>query len=77
MEAVEKYRYNARIFMFPTWPEIYQHEEERKQGFDEAVRTYEAMVIAYQECGYQGVEVPKTSVSERADFIVEFSDSPA
>jgi predicted ATPase len=70
MAACQKYRYATRVFLAPPWREIYVTDAERWQSFDEAVRTYELMVEAYQDCGYEVVEIPRVSVESRADFLV-------
>lgn len=67
--ACEKYRYNRMVFIAPPWREIYSTDDERKQSFDEAVRTHEVMVEAYRSCGYQLIELPRVSVEERAEFV--------
>lgn len=46
-------------------------DEERKQNFDLAIRTYEAMICAYEALDYQLVEVPKISIKGRVKFILE------
>jgi predicted ATPase len=70
LDACRKYRYSERVFLAPPWQEIYATDAERKQPYSEAVRTYELMVEAYEDCGYKVVEIPKTSPEMRADFIV-------
>ncbi len=70
-KVIKKYRYNKIVFLFPPWPEIYCHDEERKLPFFEAVETYHSLRSSYQLCGYQTIEVPKTLISERIDFILE------
>ncbi|MBR9884352.1 MAG: AAA family ATPase [Oceanospirillales bacterium] len=63
--------YNQKVFIFPPWESIYENDVERKQDFNEAVATYEAMVRAYEKFGYELVEVPKASVRERAEFVLK------
>jgi predicted ATPase len=70
MAACQRYRYATEVFLAPPWREIYVTDAERWQSFDEAVRTYELMVEAYRDCGYEVVEIPRVSVGERADFLV-------
>lgn len=70
LQACRSYRYGSRVFFAPPWREIYATDDERKQTFDEAVKTYELMVRAYEDCGYEVVEIPKVSAVERADFIL-------
>lgn len=68
--ACENYRYNQIAFIAPPWREIYSTDDERKQSFEEAVRTYEVMQEAYRSCGYQLIELPRVSVEERAEFVI-------
>lgn len=69
--TAEVFRYNRRVVIAPTWPEIFQQDSERKQSLDEAVRTYEAMVAAYSGYGYELVEVPRCTVEEKVRFVIE------
>jgi predicted ATPase len=69
-EAAWSFRYNPRVFIAPPWKEIFAQDGERKQSFDEAVRTYGAMVATYAEYGYETVEIPRATVEERVRFIV-------
>jgi len=69
--AAEIFRYNSRVFIAPPWPDIFTQDEERRQSFDEAVRTYEAMVETYTGYGYTLIEIPRLSVPERVRFILE------
>ncbi len=75
LEACRVYRYAKRVFIAPPWEEIYATDIERKQSYGEAVSTYELMVEAYSDCGYEVVELPKTSPALRADFIVSLLPS--
>lgn len=70
-EAVSHFRYNKTVFLFPPWAEIYVNDSERQQDFAEALKTYHAVKSAYQDCDYFLVEMPKTSVMDRADFIIK------
>jgi len=78
LAACRRHRYGTKVFLAPPWSEIYVTDPERWQDFDEAIRTYELMVTAYRDCGYDVVEIPRVSPRERADFIVEyvFSQEP-
>jgi predicted ATPase len=70
LAACGRYRYAREVFLAPPWQEIYVTDAERWQSFDEAVRTYELMVEAYRDCGYEVVEIPRVKVEGRADFLV-------
>ena len=70
-KAAADFRYHRRVFIAPPWREIYAQDAERKQDFDEAQRTYDAMVEVYTGLGYELVELPRVSVAERVRFVVE------
>jgi predicted ATPase len=69
--AAAVFRYNRQVFVAPTWPEIFEQDEERKQDFDEAVRTCEMMRTVYDAYGYGLIELPRTGVEERLRFVIE------
>ena len=73
MKAATDFRYCRRVFIAPPWREIYAQDAERKQDFDEAQRTYDAMVAVYTGLGYELVELPRVSVEERVAFVVELA----
>ena len=49
---------------------IFTRDAERKQTFEEAGRTCEAMVAGYSSCGYELVVLPLASVGERVRFVL-------
>ncbi|TDC08924.1 ATPase [Nonomuraea longispora] len=71
LAAAGTFRYHRRVFAAPPWPEIYEHDSERRQSLGEAERTYEAVVRAYADHGYDVVALPRTPVEERAAFVAE------
>jgi predicted ATPase len=73
--ACRRYRYARPVFVAPPWKEIYHTDAERKQDFAEGERTYSLMLDVYRELGYECVELPKGTPSERAQFIVKQLDS--
>ena len=76
-KAASILRYNRRVFIAPPWQEIFQQDRERKQDFDEAVRTYDAMVETYTELGYDLVEIPRVPVDQRVRFVLQDADPAA
>lgn len=70
-KAADVFRYNRKVFIAPPWPEIFAQDKERKQDFEEAVRTYEAMILTYMELGYELLELPKAPVEERVTFVLK------
>ena len=69
--AVAAFRYAPMVFVAPPWPEIYVHDDERKHSWESAVRTYEVMVAAYTEAGYELVELPRVPPGERVVFVLD------
>ena len=71
MNTVRKYNYNSKVFITPPWEEIYKHDTERRQTFDEAIETYRMMTKIYSALGYELIELPKTPVRQRMVFVLE------
>jgi predicted ATPase len=66
----QAHRYWRRVFLAPPWREIYETDVERRQDFDESVKTFERMGKTYEDCGYEAVIVPRVSVEDRAEFVL-------
>lgn len=64
------HRYNRLVFLTPPWPEIYRGDDERRHDFDAAVEEYQRLLRDYDALGYDIDVLPKSSVEERADFIL-------
>jgi predicted ATPase len=71
LEAARTRRYNARVFIFPPWREIYETDAERRQDWDEAERTFGLIAERLPTLGYQPVVVPKAKVTIRVAFVLE------
>jgi predicted ATPase len=67
--AAITFRYNPTVFIAPPWREIFCQDNERRQEFDEAVRTYDSIVAVYTELDYELVELPRAPVEERVEFV--------
>ncbi|MEO6305471.1 MAG: ATP-binding protein [Bacteroidia bacterium] len=66
----KKYRYN-KIFYFPLWEEIYKIDSERVEPLEEAKKIDSLLIKSYQDLEYQLTTVPKITVKERIDFIIQ------
>lgn len=75
-KAAEQFRYNRRVFIASPWPKIFCQDRERKQDFNEAVRTYDALAATYAEYDYELIELPRTSVEERVRFVLHHAGVP-
>ena len=69
--AAQRFRYNSTVFIAPPWRQIFSQDQERKQDFDEAIRTYEVMVATYTDLDYRLVELPYAPVEVRVNFIMD------
>ncbi|MEJ5079309.1 MULTISPECIES: AAA family ATPase [unclassified Ochrobactrum] len=67
--AASMIRYNKTVFLAPPWEAIFGQDAERKQDFDEALRTFKAMEETYRGLGYEIALLPKSTVQERVNFI--------
>jgi predicted ATPase len=70
VRAAQTFRYHHRVFVAPPWPEIFAHDSERKQSFDEARATHAAMIETYTGLGYELIQLPLNSVEERVQFVL-------
>ena len=70
IEKSMQYRYD-KVFILPPWKEIYTPDNERYESFEQAVKIYQHLKIAYREVGYTLSIVPFGSVKERTDFILD------
>ncbi|QFT29498.1 hypothetical protein FIV00_03300 [Labrenzia sp. THAF82] len=63
--------YHQRVFLAPPWPEIYAADPERQHSFNDAVGEYERLAALLPTLGYEVSILPKVSVRERANAIIE------
>ncbi|GAB4231000.1 MAG: AAA family ATPase [Chlamydiales bacterium] len=73
--AAEKFRYHRIVFLVPPWKEIFVTDMERKHDFDAAKKEFDELLIKYKKFGYEIVLLPKLSVQERADYILQRLDT--
>jgi predicted ATPase len=71
VDAARKCRYARRVFVAPPWPDIFTQDDERRQTFDEAGRTFGSVTGVYAELGYELVPLPLEPVEERVRFIID------
>jgi predicted ATPase len=69
-KAAQVFRYHRRVLIAPPWRDIFALDAERKQSFEEAVATYEAMKETYSALGYTLIPLPLGSVEERVQFVL-------
>ena len=62
--------FNTTVFYTPIWERIYKNDNERKENIKQA-RKIEAFILeTYRAYGYKLVQIPKLTITERADFII-------
>ncbi|SDR84108.1 ATP-binding protein [Gramella sp. MAR_2010_147] len=69
-QTCENNRYD-QIFILPPWKEIYTSDNERYESFEEALKISSYLYTTYKRYGYDPIEVPKLSVIERTNFILD------
>ncbi|RSC92646.1 AAA family ATPase [Tenacibaculum singaporense] len=69
IEKSNKYLYN-KVFMCAPWEAIYKSDNERYETFEQSVKIDTFLKEAYEEVGYNIIDVPFGSVQERCDFIL-------
>lgn len=71
----ETHRYHPQVFILPPWKDIYHTDAQRTQDWNESVFTYNKMIQTYRGYQYDLIEVPRVTVPERADFVLESINS--
>ncbi|TDQ29812.1 AAA family ATPase [Tenacibaculum caenipelagi] len=64
-----KYIY-TRVFMCAPWEAIYKSDNERYETFEQSVKIDTFLKEAYEEIGYNIIDVPFGAIHERCDFIL-------
>ncbi|WP_300396695.1 AAA family ATPase [Henriciella sp.] len=62
--------YASPVFFAPPWHALYEQDDERPLPFNEAVREYDWLRLAYPKRGYAIIDLPRVSVAARADFML-------
>jgi len=60
----------SQVFLMPPWEDIYTSDSERYENYQQSVQIYTHIKKTYAELGYQIIEVPKMTVNDRVDFIL-------
>ena len=68
---VRSFPYNKMVLLMPPWEAIYRTDAERDQTFAEAVQVCEGLRTWYARWGYETIEVPRTAIDHRVDFILQ------
>ena len=68
---VKQFPYNKTVFYTPIWTEIYTNDSERKEDILTAKNIENVLLTTYQSFGYHLIEIPKFTIKERVDFILQ------
>ena len=60
------------IFLMPPWREIHVVDNERFESFEESLLVNTCLLNRYTALGYDVQVVPKNTVADRVDFILDF-----
>lgn len=69
-EACEKHKY-TKIFVLPPWKEIYVSDAERYETYEQAELIHQHLEETYKSFGYELVTIPKDTVENRVDYILD------
>lgn len=69
-EASNTNRYDF-IFLMPPWKEIHVVDNERFESFEESLRVNACLEHSYTSLGYDVQSVPKDTILNRVDFILD------
>ena len=70
-QSVLDFPYCRQVFVAPPWEEIYTIDSERDQRFDESVRVHRRASDWYEALGFELIDVPRVSVEQRCDFVLQ------
>lgn len=65
------YPYHRQVFIFPPWEAIYANDAQRDQTYPEAVRIGGLTADWYRHCGYEVIDVPRTTIEARCAFVLQ------
>lgn len=69
LEKSEACRY-TKVFQFLPWKDIYTSDNERYETFEQSEQISKFLHEAYNELGYEIINVPFDTVKNRCDFIL-------
>jgi predicted ATPase len=74
-KAWQQYPYQNIVFILPPWQEIYINDSERWQTYAEAEQLYAGIMETYESLNFNLIEVPRLTVNERVNFIINHINS--
>lgn len=68
--------YRKRVFVVPPWKELFTQDPERRHDFEAAVQEHLRIESALSTFGYEKILLPKVSVRERVEIVLDDCISP-
>ena len=68
--TAKEMRYYPKVFITPYWDDIYVNDEHRKEPSEKAKQLEKYTIDCYKDYGYEVVLIPKASITERVNFIL-------
>ena len=69
-QIIENCIFNKTVFYTPVWEEIYKNDRERQESFDQSIKIDKHLKDSYIKFGYTIIEIPKTTLDKRVNFIL-------
>ncbi len=63
--------YSETVFIAPPWQEIYLRDQERRENLTQLHAIDDSIRSAYSKLNYNIIDIPKLSIEQRVDFILE------
>ena len=67
----KEYRYHSAVYILPPWEDIYNNDAGRKESFEEALQIDVCLRQAYEQLGYNLIQVPFANSKDRLKFILK------
>ncbi|MBF9034500.1 AAA family ATPase [Rhodobacterales bacterium HKCCE2091] len=64
-----RYTYDDPVFLAPPWPALFEADEDRRHGLDDAIAEYEDIAAGLSGLGRKVAILPELPVGERADWL--------
>ncbi len=63
--------YSEPVFLFPPWKKLFASDAARSHDFQAAVEEYHRIESGLNEFGYEVLVIPRLSVNERVEFVLD------
>ena len=70
IEIIKNCTFNKTVFYTPIWEEIFENDMERKENIEQSKKIEIELKKCYQSFGYSIIEIPKTTLDKRVNFIL-------